>query len=161
MGYQIMFYGGLAGAIVTLPFMIVLFIKLGIWQAIQDLTGFRTARPNSKRKAKEKKKETRAKERRTTSEIRLRKKHVDAEEANSFEATELLQDVMEPTELLQGNQVEETMMLSDSDETGLLGETTILSEETEEEWVNPDFIMEEDIMIVHSAIEIEASKIEA
>ena len=39
--YQIMLYGGIVGAIVTLSIAIWLFIKLDIADVIQDLTGIR------------------------------------------------------------------------------------------------------------------------
>ncbi|QCJ44165.1 hypothetical protein FAY30_20895 [Bacillus sp. S3] len=40
MEYQTIFYGGLAGAILSLIFSIILYIKLNISEVIEDLTGF-------------------------------------------------------------------------------------------------------------------------
>ncbi|MDL4838924.1 hypothetical protein [Aquibacillus rhizosphaerae] len=132
MGYQIMFYGGLAGVFITLPIVIWLFLKLEIIQVVEDLTGIRLHRakkqnyPFNGRTARTGK--------RTTSEIRLKKENAHPEIASSHE-TELLEE----TSLLTNEQeLEETTLLSSDDETTLLTESELA------------FMIEEDIMIVHS-----------
>ena len=155
MEYQIMFYGGLAGALITLIISIIVFMKLKISQVLTDITGYgsrkkaRAATSHSRRTDTETKK--------TTSEIKLRKKDVPA--AVEVEDTAIMSQELEPTAILTNDQKykaqtellveketaaymeeetsilgtdeEETMLLSDEDETTLLqeeDETTILTE---------------------------------
>ncbi|MEH7225093.1 hypothetical protein V7112_14885 [Bacillus sp. JJ1566] len=144
MEYQIMFYGGLAGALITLIISIIVYMKLQISQVFADLTGNRFKRKKNDRISLEAQ-ETK----RTTSEIKLRKKEVPV--AVSIEDTALMSEeleaasmfeakgkVEEPTVLLvEGDSPEETTLLQDGvEETSLLQdeleETTLLANELEE-----------------------------
>ncbi|MFD0826524.1 hypothetical protein ACT8ZR_12755 [Neobacillus sp. M.A.Huq-85] len=126
MGYQLMFYGGLAGALITLAISIILFVKMEIAQVITDLTGFQF-RKKRRRTAEESRE-------RHTKEIMLKKQYAESAAA-------------EETELLE---VAETVLLQDIEETTLLTEeTTLLVEETTL-LVENEFIKEVDVMIVHS-----------
>ncbi|MFS0865007.1 hypothetical protein [Fredinandcohnia sp. 179-A 10B2 NHS] len=154
MEYQIMFYGGLAGAIITLIISIIVFMKLKISQVLTDITGYRSRKKASAVTGQSRRTDTETKK--TTSEIKLRKKDVPAAVEDTaimsqeLEPTAILpndQKYMAPTELLVeketaaymeeetsilGTDDEETMLLSDDDdETTLLqdeDETTILTE---------------------------------
>ncbi|WP_026572745.1 hypothetical protein [Bacillus sp. UNC438CL73TsuS30] len=126
MGYQIMFYGGLAGALITFAISIVLFVKMEIAQVFTDLTGiqFRKKRRRMDEESREK----------HTKEIMLKKQYAELAAA-------------EETELLE---VAETVVLGDIEETTLLTEeTTLLVEETTL-LVENEFIKEVDVVIVHS-----------
>ncbi|MED1468991.1 hypothetical protein [Bacillus salipaludis] len=126
MGYQIMFYGGLAGALITLAISIVLFVKMEIAQVFTDLTGIQF-----RKKCRRMDEESREKH---TKEIMLKKQYAEIAAA-------------EETELLE---VAETVLLQDIEETTLLTEeTTLLVEETTL-LVENEFIKEVDVMIVHS-----------
>ncbi|MGN7296552.1 hypothetical protein [Ferdinandcohnia sp. SAFN-114] len=167
MEYQIMFYGGLAGAVVTLIISIIVYMKLQISQVFADITGNRFMRKKQNSRISLEAHETK----RTTSEIKLRKK--DDPVAASVEDTALMSQGLEPTSLLEESSQaptellveetsllsEETALLQDDDETTLLvgddettillegdGETAILTEKEEES----DFQIEVDVMIVHT-----------
>ncbi|MGJ7922736.1 hypothetical protein [Neobacillus sp. LXY-4] len=154
MYFQIMFYGGLAGAVITLAISIFVYIKMNITQVIEHLTGVRFHKKNKKqqrvyiRKLNESGK-------RTTNEIRIRKKVVEQDRAwsEAVAATELMNERLEETALLHDEYCQETSLLSgELDETCLLTrdqETTLLSGLLEED---PDesFKKEIDIMIVHA-----------
>lgn len=73
MQYQIMFYGGLAGAIITLSISIYVYIKLNISQVIEHLTGF-SFRKTSKKWRRNNNQDGAKSEKRTTNEIKIRKK---------------------------------------------------------------------------------------
>lgn len=167
-----MFYGGLAGAVITLIISIIVYMKLQISQVFADITGNRFMRKKQNNRVSLEAQETK----RTTSEIKLRKKEDPV--AASVEDTALMSQGLEPTSLLEessqaptellveSNMVEETSLLSeetallqDNDETTLLlggdetsillegdGETAILTEKEEES----DFQIEVDVMIVHT-----------
>jgi len=166
-----MLYGGLAGAVITLIISITLYVKLGIPQAFEDLTGIKLRKGNTRLKKIEEK------ERNTTSEIMLKKQY--AEDASASESpanrgvkgvkrhspsdTEYMHRVAE-TELISNHNMEQTALLDESvyhDETSLLHEeveeTTLLSEVPDEtvlleERVEENyFIKEVDVMVVHSS----------
>ena len=127
MEYQIMFYGGLAGALVTLIISIIVYMKLQISQVFADLTGNRFMKKKKNDRISLEAQETK----RTTSEIRLRKKEVPV--AASVEDTALMSQELEPTSLLEETNIAPTALLAESnpaDETSLLEETSLLSEET-------------------------------
>lgn len=142
MEYQIMLYGGMAGTIITLIISIILYVKMGIAQVIEDLTGISLR----KRLHKKKKAQDESNEKRLTKEIMLKKQY--AGEAAASQETELMNSEMEETALLTDGYIEETTLLTaDVDETTLLSEgieeTSILLEE--------DFFKKEvDIIVVHS-----------
>lgn len=171
MEYQIMFYGGLAGAVITLIISIIVYMKLQISQVIEDITGGRFKRKKANGRSSYETAETK----RTTSEIKLRKK--DDPVATSVADTALVSQELEPTSMLQNTDVEptallveekpveetsllieettlldvdETTLLVEDDETSILlegdGETAILTEVEEES----DFQIEVDVMIVHT-----------
>jgi hypothetical protein len=151
MHYQIMFYGGLAGAIITLGISIIVFVKLNISKVIEHLTGysFRRARKKSR---KTKYQEQDLAEKRTTNEIKIRKNVVEHNLAvKETAATEWMGEEIEPTALMAVEKVEETELLVE--ETTLLDqadETTLISVVSEEDENNRFFRKEADIMIVHS-----------
>ncbi|MDQ6595096.1 hypothetical protein [Bacillus salipaludis] len=126
MGYQIMFYGGLAGALITLAISIVLFVKMEIAQVFTDLTGiqFRKKRRRIDEESREK----------HTKEIMLKKQYAESAAA---EETELL----EVAETVLAGEIEETTLLME-ETTLLVEETTLL--------VENEFIKEVDVVIVHS-----------
>ncbi|MBT2694755.1 hypothetical protein [Bacillus sp. ISL-55] len=103
MAYQIMFYGGLAGAVIALVIAILAYVKINIAQVITDLTGWNF--PGAGRKARKKttsiKAETSTKP--TTKEIHVRK-NVEKEVAAG--------EYVEPTEKMAGGQLEQTALLS-------------------------------------------------
>lgn len=166
MEYQILFYGGLAGALITLVISIKVYMKLEISQVIADITGNRFKRKKKNNRISLEAQETK----RTTSEIKLRKEEVPV--AETVEETALMSQEIEPTSLFDENNraptakkdwIEETSLLGEasfsSDETTLLanddetsillegdGETAILIEAEEES----DFQIEVDVMIVHT-----------
>lgn len=139
MEYQIMLYGGMAGALITLIISIILYIKMGIAQVVEDLTGISLRkRLHKKQKAQEE-----SNEKRMTKEIMLKKQY--AREAAASQETEIMGSEIEETALLS----EETSLLkSDFDETTVLSddveETSVLQEEEE------FFKKEVDVIVVHS-----------
>lgn len=145
MEYQVMLYGGVAGAIVSLIITITVYIKLNISEAIEDLTGFRFSKFMKKLASSRSKQEQTEKP--ITNEIKLRRDvGLEVAAASSVEATELLMEEAGETELLI-NEAEETMLLSaEADETVLLVEETTVLSEIE----NRKFIKEVDIVVVHS-----------
>lgn len=137
-----MFYGGMAGAMITLIISIILYVKMGIAQVVEDLTGisFRK-RLHKKRKAKEE-----SNQKRLTKEIMLKKQY--AREAAASQETELMSSI-EETALLGDGDIEETALLTaDFEETTVLSvaieETSSLIEEDE------PFKKEVDVIVVHS-----------
>ncbi|OIK10637.1 hypothetical protein BIV60_20675 [Bacillus sp. MUM 116] len=127
MGYQIMFYGGITGALVTIVISIVLFVKMEIAQVFIDLTGIQLRK--KRRQTTEE-----SNENKYTKEIMLKKQYAESAAAKE-------------TELLQ---VEETALLGDIEETTLLSEETALLVEETTLLVENEFIKEVDVMIVHS-----------
>lgn len=143
MTYELMFYGGIIGAIIMLPITIYIFIKLNINQVIKDLTGIGfTNTPHTSRRRYQSK--TDGKLKKLTSEIKLRKENKNIPSIQGTMETESLHHYVEPTELLEGEtSLEETTLLT-VEETTLLNETTVLNE-------NPNkFTLEKNIIIVHS-----------
>src|SRR5690606_9293274 len=129
MEYQIMFYGGLAGAVITLIISIIVYMKLQISQVIEDITGGRFKRKKANGRSSYETAETK----RTTSEIKLRKK--DDPVATSVADTALLvSQELEPTSMLQNTDVEPTALLVEEkpvEETSLLIEETTLLDDDE------------------------------
>lgn len=143
MEYQIMLYGGMAGALITLIISIILYVKMGIAQVVEDLTGISLRkRLHKKRKAQDK-----SNEKRLTKEIMLKKQY--AGEAAASQETELMDNKLKETALLGDEDIEETTLL-----TADLDETTVLSEEAEETSLlleKEDFFKKEvDVIVVHS-----------
>ncbi|MFJ5762909.1 hypothetical protein ACIQAA_28085 [Neobacillus sp. NPDC093182] len=142
MEYQIMLYGGMAGALITLIVSIILYVKMGITQVVEDLTGISLR----KRLHKKKKVQDNSNEKRLTKEIMIKKQY--AGEAAASQETELLSREIEETALLGDGYIEETSLLTaDSDET------TVLSEEAEETSLlrEEDYFKKEvDVIVVHS-----------
>jgi hypothetical protein len=143
MEYQIMLYGGMAGALITLIISIILYVKMDIAQVVEDLTGISLR----KRLHKKKKAQDESNEKRLTKEIMIKKQF--AKEAAASQETELMSSVVEETALLSDGYIEETSLLTaDFDETTLLSEgveeTSLLLEEE-------DFFKKEvDVVVVHS-----------
>jgi hypothetical protein len=143
MEYQIMLYGGMAGALITLIISIILYVKIGIAQVVEDLTGISLR----KRLHKRNKDQEASNEKRLTKEIMIKKQY--AGEAAASQETELMSRAIEETALLGNTYIEETSLLTaDLDETTLLSndieETSLLLEEE-------DFFKKEvDVMVVHS-----------
>jgi hypothetical protein len=154
MQYQIMFYGGLAGAIITLSISIYVYIKLNISQVIEHLTGF-SLRKTSKKWRRSNNQDGAKSEKRTTNEIKIRKKVVDQDQAwaEALAATELMNQAGEQTALLQEQIIEETSILGVyPEETSILtavDETSLLTGILEEE-LKTSFKKEIEIMVVHS-----------
>jgi hypothetical protein len=97
-----MFYGGMAGAAVTLVIAITVYIKLNIAQVITDLTGWNW--PGAGRKArKTTSKQTDTSTKPTTKEIHVRK-NVEKEVAAG--------EYVEPTEKMASGQIDPTALLS-------------------------------------------------
>ena len=143
MEYQIMLYGGMAGAVITLIILIILYVKMGIAQVVEDLTGISLR----KRLQKKQKAQDESKEKRLTKEIMLKKQY--AREAAASQETELMNSEIEETALLGDGYIEETLLL-----TADFDETTVLSAEVEETSLlleEEDFFKKEvDIIVVHS-----------
>lgn len=142
MEYQIMLYGGMAGTIITLIISIILYVKMGIAQVIEDLTGISLR----KRLHKKKKAQDESNEKRLTKEIMLKKQYPG--EAAASQETELMNSEMEETAFLTDGYIEETSLL-----TADVDETTLLSEGVEETslLLEEDFFKKEvDIIVVHS-----------
>jgi hypothetical protein len=145
MEYQIMLYGGMAGAVITLIISIILYVKMGIAQVIEDLTGMSLR----KRRLKRQKAQDESNEKRLTNEIMLKRKY-PGEAAASLE-TELMSSEIEETALLVDEYSEETALL-----TADVEETTVLSEEGLEETSvlleEEDYFKKEvDVIVVHSS----------
>ena len=143
MEYQIMLYGGMAGAVITLIISIILYVKMGIAQVVEDLTGISLR----KRLHKRRKAQDELKEKKLTKEIMLKKQY--ANEAAASQETELMNSEIEETALLGDGYSEETTLLTaDLDETALLcadmEETSLLLEEENY------FKKEVDVIVVHS-----------
>lgn len=143
MEYQIMLYGGMTGALITLVISIILYVKMGIAQVVEDLTGI------SLRKGLHKKKKAQedSNEKVLTKGIRLKKQY--AREAAARQETELMSGGVEETALLGDGYIEETSLLTaDFDETTVLSadveETSLLIEEKDL------FKKEVDVIVVHS-----------
>jgi hypothetical protein len=142
MEYQIMLYGGIAGTIITLIISIILYVKMGIAQVVEDLTGISLR----KRLHKKKKVLDESNEKRLTKEIMLKKQY--AGEAAASQETELMSSEIEETALLAAGYIEETSLL-----TADLDETTLLSEDVEETslLLEEEFFKKEvDVIVVHS-----------
>ncbi|MBM7618439.1 SHS2 domain-containing protein [Bacillus tianshenii] len=149
MTYQIMFYGGLAAALLTLTITIYVYVKMNIRRVLIDLTGIKRKSPFGTKKSSPQSTEEKT---RTTNEIRLKKQDMEGDEV-----TELMEDEVAATALLDLSDVEETTLLSPSaeqeDETTILGEsmdeTTLLSDE-------PAFYFrkELDVVVTHSTTKL-------
>ncbi|WLR55355.1 hypothetical protein LC048_24350 [Mesobacillus subterraneus] len=113
MAYQIMFYGGLAGAIIALVIAVLTYVKLNIAQVITDLTGWNF--PGAGRKARKTtvSRKTNTSTKPTTKEIHVRK-NVEKEVAAGeyVEPTEkMASGQMEPTALLRNESFKQTALL--------------------------------------------------
>lgn len=97
-----MFYGGMAGAAITLVIAILAYVKLNIAQVITDLTGWNF--PGAGRKArKTTRTQTDTSTKPTTKEIHVRK-NVEKEVAAG--------EYVEPTEKMASSQIEPTALMS-------------------------------------------------
>ena len=157
MEYQIMYYGGMAGAIITLILSIIFYFKMGIAQVVEDLFGIRLR----KKKASRQNSDDEAAEKKFTKEIMIKKQYSQvaaAKEGLNHDGdsrhyeTALMAAATEETALLGPEEIEETTLLtSDADETTVLSEemdeTTLLTEA-------PYFQNELDIVVVHSDTKI-------
>jgi hypothetical protein len=139
MEYQIMLYGGLAGALITLIISIILYVKMGIAQVVEDLTGISLR----KRLHNRKKAQDESNEKRLTKEIMLKRQY--AGEAAASQETELMSSEIEETALLG----EETSLF-----TAYMDETTVLTGDVEETSLLIEeenfFKKEVDVIVVHS-----------
>lgn len=159
MTYQIMFYGGMAGALISLVIAIIVFIKMDILLVIEDLTGIRL-RKNSNSPQGGHHSFTEASSKSFTSRIfKVKKENPNGVAAASeIAATELINntgdyrenDVAETT-LLASYEDETTLLSSSEDETTLLSsyedETTLLTQIEED---GSDFKLQLNIIVVHS-----------
>jgi len=116
MEYQIMFYGGLAGAIISLGISIVVFLKLNISEAIEDLTGYRF-RSRLKRLFSRFQSNRGQAGKPITSEIQPRQ-HVPFDEAVSdpISAADFMNQKAAATELLVDETLPATELLDDGSE---------------------------------------------
>lgn len=161
MTYQIMFYGGMAGALISLVIAIIVFIKMDILLVIEDLTGIRLRKnSNSPQGGHHSFTEASSKSKSFTSRIfKVKKENPNgAAAASEIAATELINntgdyrenDVAETT-LLASYEDETTLLSSSEDETTLLSsyedETTLLTEMEEDE---SDFKIQLNVIVVHS-----------
>ncbi|KAA0549172.1 hypothetical protein FZW96_04465 [Bacillus sp. BGMRC 2118] len=147
MGNVLLFYGGLVGALITLPITIFIFFKLNIKQVIEDLTGMKLTKSITDKKEREKR-GTGKIAKPVTNELKLRKDQGNQEVAAS--STETLHHEVEATSLITQSPIDETLLLDEE-----LEETTILQEEVDEttllkEGEDSDFVVELDTMVVHS-----------
>lgn len=148
MTYQIMFYGGLAAALLTLIITIYVYVKMNIRRVISDLTGIKWKSPLGRKSPTQAEEE----EKRTTNEIRLKKQDMEGDEI-----TELMEDEVAATALLDESDVGETTLLSSEDEQG--DETTLLGESMDETTLLTDepafyFRKEIDVVVTHSATKL-------
>ena len=179
MNFQLMFYGGIAGAILSLILSIIIFIKWNISEAFEDLTGF-----SIHKWAKKLQQRRRARQEQfnkpITREIQPRR-DVELEAVvtgGNADSTELLTEAADATELLAEVAADETgaaasteplidavadeteLLSGDAAETELLSveldETELLNEGAEETTVLSEpvsasyFIKERDVVIVHT-----------
>lgn len=133
--YEIMFYGGITGVIITLPLSIFLFFKLQIKEVVYDLMGINFS--NSYERTIKKRHETDGELKEVSSEIRLRKEHERLTKDQQMDETELLTN---ETTILNEKDLAETMLLSDD-------ATTILEESSS---VPGGFIVEKNIIMIHA-----------
>lgn len=160
MEYQIMFYGGLAGAVVSLLISIVVFIKLNIKIVLEDLLGFRFSKLVSRKKNR-----GGQTEKPITKEIVLRKKAVPGEieptvllekEAGStpLAETAILHEEIAATTILTDDAGEIMLLTEEASETTLLtedeAETTLLTEGVDQ----PTVLTEEQVAFFKKDIEI-------
>lgn len=138
MKYQIMFYGGLIGTVISLTLAIFIFFKYEIPQVLSDLTGFRFSK-RRKRNALSHYSQGNREIYQTSSEIQIRKERRHAGELSKSRAS------MNPTDttvLLQNDVPEETVLL-DFNETVPLDDSYQKNEED-------SFILEESVVIIHA-----------
>lgn len=157
MGNVLLFYGGLVGALITLPITIFMFFKLNIKQVVEDLTGVRMTISKTDRKETTKEGTGRI-SKPITNEIKLRRDQANQEAAVA--STELLHNEVESTSLIAHPEIEETTVLYEElEETTVLvdelEDTTFLQEEMEVTTLlqtdeDPDFKIELNIMVVHT-----------
>jgi hypothetical protein len=128
LAYQIMFYGGMAGAAVALVIAILVYVKLNIAQVITDLTGRNF--PGAGRKARNKSNENASTGTKPiTKEINVRK-NVEKEVAAGeyVEPTEkMVSGSVEPTALLNRKGLEQTALLH---QDGTVEQTELLHRES-------------------------------
>lgn len=136
MGYQIMFFGGLALSIVSLTLAIYFFIKFQIKQVITDLTGFRISKSKQQNHYHYQADLTTT-GKQTSSAIVVKKDQATRKTTNSLKETELLS---EPEALSESNQsaLKETELLSEIDDMTLLAESA------------EAFVISEDMIVVDS-----------
>jgi hypothetical protein len=150
MSYQIMFYGGMIGAIISLIITVVVFVKINIMLVIEDLFGIRFRKKTNNRKGDRGFSFTEQNPKKVTSEIQLKREGRNNEVAASqIDETELIdQESVDQYEDEYG--AETTVLSAYEDETTLLSsyedETTLLTEDDK----NDDFKLEMNVMVVHS-----------
>ncbi|EKN71489.1 hypothetical protein BABA_01270 [Neobacillus bataviensis LMG 21833] len=178
MNFQIMFYGGIAGAILSLILSIIVFIKFNISEAFEDLTGFSIHKWVKKLQQRRRSRQEQF-NKPITREIQPRRDveleavvtggadatellaEAAAVETSDAASTELLTEAAASTELLAEAAIDETELLaSDAAATELLSvesdETELLNEEAEETTILSEpvltsyFIKERDVVIVHT-----------
>ncbi|WP_058305874.1 hypothetical protein [Gracilibacillus massiliensis] len=156
--YKIMLYGGITGALITLPIAIWLFKRLDILDVLEDLTGLRMRK--HKRNQNNAAFQMWYKQEHTSSSIKLKKLNTtngsqseqvsQVKPQQTYEQTELLEAENNFTEIVEEDNPSQTALLEEEHQTELLEETTLLANETEllgEE--NHPFVIEEDIVVVH------------
>ncbi|WML41265.1 hypothetical protein RCG19_06305 [Neobacillus sp. OS1-2] len=164
MNFQLMFYGGIAGAILSLILSIIVFIKMNISEAFEDLTGFSIHKWAKKWKQRRRSRQEQF-NKPITREIQPRR-DVELEVAvtgSDGDSTELLIEAAAPTELLTEAEAaadETELLATDAAATELLfvgsDETEWLTEEAEETTVLAEsgsishFRKERDVVIVHT-----------
>lgn len=151
--FQVLLYGGLAGALISLIIAVILFIKLDIPQVIQDLLGIRrTPKTREKRRRRDKRAQT------TTDNIS--RNHTitknPTEVTDGSLTTELLYDEVAATALLEAEDPNETTLLhTNAEETALLdGQETTLLRVDQNAASQSYFKKQLDIIVVHSDMRI-------
>ncbi|RSD27087.1 hypothetical protein [Mesobacillus subterraneus] len=115
MAYQIMFYGGLAGALICITLAILAYVRLNIAQVLTDLTGRNF--PGAGRKARKRSKAEDTVTKPITKEIHVRK-NVEKEVA--------VGEYVEPTEKMASGPVASTALLNHDS----VAPTALLSQES-------------------------------
>jgi hypothetical protein len=163
MAYQIMFYGGMAGTLISLGVAVMVFTKMDIFLVIEDLTGFRLRKNKDKPKgANFSFTEQSPKAKTFTNRLFKAKREqagaISAKEVAAAEvlvdggsnlgATTILSSYEDQTTLLSSHEDETTLLASDGDETTLLAPdedaTTLLAED------EGAFKIQLNVMVVHS-----------
>lgn len=137
-----MFYGGIVASLLVIAALIIVWVKWDILKILKDITGIyghKTNRPNREQT----KTQTSGKLKTVTSEIKLRPNEKNANHDQNIEETETLQAFNMETTMLQDECLDETTILTETDETTLLHDDKTIHQEV---WLKP----EKTIIVVHA-----------